>query len=416
MFYKLFRVTNDFRFILLLQVSLLMISVLFSIDIEIIILIETVIMFYLYKMKKGGFKISGIADIDIDIDDALNNMTEGFAYHEIIMDHDRNPIDYKYLYVNKAFSELTGLGQEIIGSTLKEVIPGAEDVWIHEYGEVAINGGSIKFQHYSKPLEKLYDVCAYQVRQNKFAVIFSDMTEIATDKQRLKNAMTFVKKSSDSKLQFLKDINHRLRTPLNGMMGMAQLIDTSNLGEEDLEFYAAMQLEMSHSKNIINQISKYLEIKNVETIATENNVFDQVREIINTFSECGRVKVIYDDEMVLTCNYSFELFNDVIEELLKNALKYSSKPVCVSIYNKLKNHKTTMCVEVRDEGVGIDEDKIDLVFNELYHHDFIHIYKPENNFTLAMCKQLANDIKGDLRVESIKGIGSTFFFSFPAIY
>ena len=108
----------------------------------------------------------------------FNNMTEGFATHEIVCDGEGKPCDYRFLEINPAFERLTGLKREqTIGKLASEVIPGLEPFWIEKYGEVALTGHPVQFERYSQPLDRHYRVYAYCYSPGKFAVIFMDITE-----------------------------------------------------------------------------------------------------------------------------------------------------------------------------------------------------------------------------------------------
>ncbi len=91
--------------------------------------------------------------VNVKFQSLFDNMGEGFALHEIICDKQGRPVDYKFLEVNKAFEEITGLkGTEIRNRTLKEVMPDAESYWVEQYGEVALHGKSITYTNYSELL------------------------------------------------------------------------------------------------------------------------------------------------------------------------------------------------------------------------------------------------------------------------
>jgi PAS domain S-box-containing protein len=108
----------------------------------------------------------------------FDKMLNGFAIHEIITDEHGKPIDYRFLDLNPAFESLTGLKkEEIVGKTVKEVLPNTEDYWIENYGNVALTGIPIHFENYSESLDKYYEVTAYSSRPGTFAVIFSNVTE-----------------------------------------------------------------------------------------------------------------------------------------------------------------------------------------------------------------------------------------------
>jgi PAS domain S-box-containing protein len=111
----------------------------------------------------------------------LENMTNGYAYHRILTDHSGKPIDYEFLEINPAFEKLTGLKEaEIIGRTVREVLPGIETDpadWIGTYGKVALDGEILEFEAYSQLLNRRYSVIAYSPKKGFFAVIFDDTTD-----------------------------------------------------------------------------------------------------------------------------------------------------------------------------------------------------------------------------------------------
>ena len=111
----------------------------------------------------------------------FSNMTEGFAYHEVIVDENNNPIDYKYLEVNPAFERLTGLkGDQMIGKKVTEILPGTENDpadWIGKFGNVGLMGIPLTVEDYSEALDHWYKVSGYSPKKGYFAVTFSDITE-----------------------------------------------------------------------------------------------------------------------------------------------------------------------------------------------------------------------------------------------
>jgi PAS domain S-box-containing protein len=116
----------------------------------------------------------------------FNQMQEGFALHEIILDEQGQPIDYSFLAVNPAFERLTNLkAKNIIGKTVLQALPQTEKYWIETYGKVALTGEPITFENYSAALQKYYLVHAFRYAPGQFAVVFSDMTEQKNSEQKL---------------------------------------------------------------------------------------------------------------------------------------------------------------------------------------------------------------------------------------
>jgi len=105
-------------------------------------------------------------------------MNNGLALHKMIYNEEGDPVDYRFLDINPAFEKLTGLSKaNLIGNTVKEVLPETEQYWIDKYGKVATTGESVSFEEYAQEQDKYYKVRAFSPEPGKFATIFSDITE-----------------------------------------------------------------------------------------------------------------------------------------------------------------------------------------------------------------------------------------------
>jgi PAS domain S-box-containing protein len=110
----------------------------------------------------------------------FGSMSEGFAYHRIVVDENGEPIDYVFLEVNEAFEEQTGLkGEDIIGRKATEVLPGIEadpTDWIGRYGRVALTGEPAQFESLAQMLDKWYSVSVFSSHKGFFGATFTDIT------------------------------------------------------------------------------------------------------------------------------------------------------------------------------------------------------------------------------------------------
>ncbi len=108
----------------------------------------------------------------------FREMLDGFALHELILDAQGQPADYRFLAVNPAFECLTGLKAEaLVGRTVLEALPGTEQHWIDTYGRVALTGEPALFENHSQDLGRSFKVTAFRPAPGQFACIFSDITE-----------------------------------------------------------------------------------------------------------------------------------------------------------------------------------------------------------------------------------------------
>lgn len=107
----------------------------------------------------------------------FENMVTGFVLHEIICDDGGLPVDYRYLEINPAFEQLTGLSaRELVGRTVSEVLPAVEKYWIEIFGRVALTGKPVACQNYFADLGKYYETWVFSPKRGQFAVVFSDVT------------------------------------------------------------------------------------------------------------------------------------------------------------------------------------------------------------------------------------------------
>jgi PAS domain S-box-containing protein len=115
---------------------------------------------------------------ECDLRRMFAEMVDGFALHEIICDQEGIPVDYRFLSVNPTFEKLTGLtASQVVGRRVLDVLPATEPYWVETYGKVALTREPTHFEHYSKGLDRHFEVKAYSPEPGRFACMFSDITE-----------------------------------------------------------------------------------------------------------------------------------------------------------------------------------------------------------------------------------------------
>ena len=146
----------------------------------------------------------------------FDQMTEGFALHEIILDKQGVPCDYRFLEVNPAFEQLTGLNRDkVLEKTLSQVLPDDDPKWVRIYGEVALTGEAVHFSNYSPALNRHYDVLAYCPAHGRFAVLFTDITKRKQAEEALRENRQQLQAIIDGATEtivFVKDVEGRFIT------------------------------------------------------------------------------------------------------------------------------------------------------------------------------------------------------------
>jgi PAS domain S-box-containing protein len=108
----------------------------------------------------------------------FNTLLEGFCIIEMIFDGNGKPVDYRFLEINPAFEQQTGL-REAQGKLVRELVPGHEAHWFEIYGKIALTGEPAQFENEAKALNRWYKVSAFRVggvESRKVAVLFYDIT------------------------------------------------------------------------------------------------------------------------------------------------------------------------------------------------------------------------------------------------
>ncbi len=122
----------------------------------------------------------------------FNEMTEGFAYLELITDERGNPRDYRFININPGFEKHTGLTNNVIGKKASELFPNLNIYWIGIYGEVALEGKSREFEIYNGFLDKFFRVSAFSSKKGYFATIFENITERVLAQKELQNTKNYL--------------------------------------------------------------------------------------------------------------------------------------------------------------------------------------------------------------------------------
>jgi PAS domain S-box-containing protein len=110
----------------------------------------------------------------------FESIDEGFCICEMLFDKNNQPVDYRFLQVNPAFEQLTGL-QQATGKTARELVPNLEPFWVEVYGRVVQTGKPMRFEHQSIAMSgRWFDVNAFPIgepQSHQFAILFTNISE-----------------------------------------------------------------------------------------------------------------------------------------------------------------------------------------------------------------------------------------------
>lgn len=120
----------------------------------------------------------------------VNQMLDGYALLELIVDGDGQVADFRFVDVNPTFSEMTGLQAEaILARTMNEVLPEIEPYWRERFRQVTMTGNPARFTAYAAPLGRHFEIAAYRPRAAMLAVTFRDVTPEVRSRELIERAL-----------------------------------------------------------------------------------------------------------------------------------------------------------------------------------------------------------------------------------
>jgi two-component system, sensor histidine kinase and response regulator len=227
--------------------------------------------------------------------------------------------------------------------------------------------------------------------------------------------------ASESKSAFLANMSHEIRTPLNGVVGMLDMLSGTILSPEQRDFAVSAQQSADSLLILINDILDFSKIEagklEIETIDFDLGItLDSFTDTMamKAFSKGAEFACLIREDVPLALKGDPGRLRQILTNLTGNAVKFVEKGdifVRVSV-DKEDTDTVRLLFEVIDNGIGIPEDKIGLLFDPFTQVDVSTTRKyGGTGLGLAISKQLVMLLKGDIGVESDVGKGARFWFT-----
>lgn len=158
------------------------------------------------EINTSAFEFKTSED-DVFFTQLLEKLPMAFAFCELIRDANGTPIDYRFLHINSVFEEQTGLTkQNCIGRTIIEIYPGIKQTFMYRYFEVVEKKITVHFADYNHNAKKHYRVHAFSPLDNKFIMLFNDITDEVNTEKALKTSQINYKNIFDSMFEMFQVI------------------------------------------------------------------------------------------------------------------------------------------------------------------------------------------------------------------
>jgi PAS domain S-box-containing protein len=250
---------------------------------------------------------------------------------------------------------------------------------------------------------------------------------LAIDNARLfeeaRDARDTAEQANRAKMDFLAAMSHEFRTPLNAIAGYAQLLEIGLYGEltpDQREVLGRLQRSQHHLLGLVEQVLGFarveagkLELQRAEVVV--NEVIAHAAEMMTPQLQAKSLEFVceFDDPSVRVWADE-ERLQQILVNLLTNAVKFTGSGGHIRINCEVE--RESVCISVADTGVGIPPDKLETVFEP-----FAQLPQPREKRSsgvglgLAIARDLARAMGGDLTAASAVGKGSVFSLTLPRV-
>ena len=244
-------------------------------------------------------------------------------------------------------------------------------------------------------------------------------TELADHQLALTNSKTQALASARAKSQFLAIMSHELRTPMNGVLAVAELLRRQPLNEQA---QSHVQTIVDSSETLIRILQDALDLSKAEAGELEltpvptalRAMMDDIEHLwAPRASQDGVTLMVgYEGDTELAADIDPMRVKQVFNNLIGNALKFARNGMVEARLKAwVEGGNIRMEARVRDDGPGIDGDRVDAIFEP-----FVHGSGPDGaGLGLSICRQIVDRLDGRIWAENNAGRGATFAFDFTAV-
>lgn len=263
-----------------------------------------------------------------------------------------------------------------------------------------------------------------EANEEKFCVtILKDITIRKNRENELKKALKAAESSKIAKDKFLANMSHEMRTPLNGILGMTQLLEGNDLDEESSDYVEEIKISAENLLAIVNDILEFNFLKSTN-FKLENRKFN-IRKLLNQVVDNIKNQIEEKGlslELVISENVPEYMvgdsvrFSQIVLNILNNSVKFTKDgEIAILVTNQdAENGKVQVDLKVKDTGIGIPESMISNIFESFSQASRSTSYKfGGTGLGLSLVKQLTDFMGGKVEVESTEGVGTTVSLQVP---
>ena len=235
-----------------------------------------------------------------------------------------------------------------------------------------------------------------------------------------------LRQADQMKSRFLSNMSHEFRTPLSSIRALATLLLNRVDGELTMEQEKQVNFILHGSVALNDMVNDLLDIAKIEAGKVDvraeefdvGEMFRALRGMLRPLlDDSGSVALIFDEPPEgLTMNTDEGKLSQILRNFISNALKYTERGEIVVRAEALED-KGQVRFSVRDTGLGIDSEHLEIIFEEFGQvANHLQAKTKGTGLGLSLCRNLATLLNGSVNVDSTPGKGSVFCVTIPVVY
>jgi len=336
-----------------------------------------------------------------------------------------------YILVNQSFAELVGIpAEKIKGKSAKDIFLDYNNSEYILTEKSVIDSGTAVYDvieevEYNGRLRAINTNLA-PIRNADDQIIGLigiswDITERKHYETELMHSKELAEAGTMAKNEFIASISHEFRTPMNGILGLAEILKNTSLDEPQEDLLRGI---VSSAENLLVLVNDLLDFSAIEAGKMEldfhpfmlDRVLEDIFQMLNIKAREKSIdfSVRTDENVPNHLHGDSQRLRQIILNLANNAVKFTEQGqigIRIHLLSRTADH-AVLRFEVSDSGIGIPPESIDSLFRVFSRiKQQKHKLISGTGLGLSICKKLTDLLGGEIGVSSVQGKGSTFWFN-----